>query len=122
MLALKTSASFGIAFLVAYGITAEAIAKDVSSPQTAEINIRKRQHTLMKWVHVGQAESAVMIAIAASCDKKNRFPILLGGALGMAVTELEYVYAKKSGLENPGPETEEYAAESEGGFVYEGPS
>jgi hypothetical protein len=107
-LALGTSGSFGIAFLVSYGITAEAIAKDVSSPQTAEINIRKRQHTLMKWVHVGQAESAVMIGIAAFCDKKHRVPILWGGFLGMAVTELEYLYAKSSGLNNPGPETEEY--------------
>lgn len=110
----------GIAFLVAYGLGCEAIAKDVSSPQTAELNIQKREATLMKWVHLGQAESLMVILVAASIDKKHRNAILAGGLLGMAITEVEYLYAKKSGLENPGPPTEEYPSESreEGGFVY----
>jgi len=68
------TASFGIAFLVAAALVDEKIAKDVSSPQTAEINIRKREGTLMKWVHIGQAEAALFIAIAAAADKVNRAP------------------------------------------------
>lgn len=102
------SGSNGIAFLVAAGITYEIIAKDVSSPQTAEINITKRADTLMKWVHVGQVESVVFIALAASMDKKHRTPILVGGILAMVITEAEYIHAKQSGLAKGGPETEDY--------------
>lgn len=107
-MALTLGGSFGIAFLVAYGISAETLAKDVSSPQTAEINIRKRSDTLMKWVHIGQIESIFVIGVAAYCDKPNRKAILLGGGLGIAISEFEYLHAKKSGLEKPGPETEQY--------------
>ena len=106
--AFGQAASFGIAFLVAAALVDEKIAKDVSSPQTAEINIRKREGTLMKWVHIGQAEAAVFIAIAAIFDKANRQAILLGGIMAMVITEAEYLHARQSGLANPGPETEEY--------------
>lgn len=105
-MALNLGGSNGIAFLVAAGITYEIIAKDVSSPQTAELNIQTRAPTLMKWVHVGQVESIAFITIAAMIDKPYRKPILAGGILAMIITELEYLYAKKSGLENPGPATE----------------
>lgn len=98
--------SNGIAFIVAYGVICEAIAKDVSSPQTAELNIQTREKTLLKWVHVGQVEGAAIIVIAAVVDKQHRNAIIAGGVLAMVVTELEYLYAKKSGLENPGPATE----------------
>lgn len=107
-MALALGASNGIAFLVSAGITYEIIAKDVSSPQTAEINIRKRGDTLMKWVHVGMAESIVLVAIAAAIDKKHRTPILVGGILAMIITEAEYIHAKNSGMAKPGPETEQY--------------
>lgn len=102
------SGSNGIAFLVAGGIVYEIIAKDVSSPQTAELNIQKREATLMKWVHVGQVEAAIFILIAAAMDKKHQAPILLGGIAAMVITELEYLHARASGLRNPGPATEEY--------------
>jgi hypothetical protein len=118
VVALALGQSNGIAFLVAYGITCEAIAKDVSSPQTAEMNIRKRARTLMKWVHIGQTESLFVVVIAAAIDKKHRNAIIAGGVLGMAITEIEYVYAKQSGLTNPGPPTEEYPPASGGGFSY----
>lgn len=106
--ALGKTASFGIAFLVSAALVDEKIAKDVSSPQTAEINIRKRHDTLMKWVHIGQAEAALFIIIAAVVDKPNRGPILFGGILAMVITEIEYQHAKQSGLNKPGPETEDY--------------
>lgn len=112
-MAMSLGASNGIAFLVAAGISYEIIAKDVSSPQTAEINIRKRADTLMKWVHVGQVESALLITIAAYIDKKHRWAIVAGGALAMAITEVEYQHAKQSGLATAAKnrnvaETEEY--------------
>jgi hypothetical protein len=118
-MALALGASWGIAFLVSAGITYEIIAKDVSSPQTAEINIKKRADTLMKWVHVGQVESAVFITIAATVDKKYRQPILVGGIFAMIITEIEYIYAKRSGLAKPDePGTEDYGGNSNGGSVY----
>lgn len=100
--------SNGIAFLVAAGITYEIIAKDVSSPQTAELNIRKRAPTLMKWVHIGQVESVLFILIAARIDKAHRAPILMGGILAMVITEAEYLHAKASGLASVKPGTEDY--------------
>lgn len=101
----------GVAFIIGYLASADLLAKDVSSPQTSEINIRKRGDTLMKWVHVGQVETAGVIIIAAAIEGGNprvRNALLFGGALGMLVSELEYLHAKKSGMQNPGPETEDY--------------
>ena len=107
-MALTLGGSDGIAFIVSYGVICEAIAKDVSSPQTAELNIKSRAGTLMKWVHLGQLEGALIVAIAAYIDKQHRNSILAGGILAMIVTEAEYLHAKKSGLANPGPPTENH--------------
>jgi ABC-type enterochelin transport system permease subunit len=107
-LALGADDSFGVAFLVAGGIVYEIIAFACSSPQTAEINIRKRGGTLMKWVHLGQALALAFIIFAAICDRRHRTPIILGGLFAMGSAEAFYMYAKKSGLEKPGPETEDY--------------
>ena len=102
------SAGDGIAFLVAYGIVAEIIAKACSSPQTAELNADKRAPTLMKWVYVGVVEGAVAVAIAAYIDRKHRTAIIWGGLIATVVTLGEYMYAKNSGLRNGGPATESY--------------
>lgn len=110
MLALARSTASGIAFLVAAGIVYEIIAKDVSSPQTVEINIGEREATLMKWVHIGQVESIAFIVAAAIMDKKNRGPIIMGGVSAMIITEAEYLHARASGLANPGKGTEKKAA------------
>lgn len=106
-LALGSGAK-GIAFLVSAGIVYEIIAKDVSSPQTAELNAAKRAPTLMKWVHVGQVESVLFIAIAATFDKKYAVPIIAGGVLAMVITEGEYLYAKQSGLASTEEPTEDW--------------
>ena len=98
----------GLAFLLSAGVVAEFIAKDASSPQTAEINIRKRAGTLMKWVHIGQVEAALFVTIAAIIDSKNRWPIIAGGVLSMVITEGQYQHAKFAGLAAMGPETEQY--------------
>lgn len=98
----------GIAFLVAYEIVAAIIAKACSSPQTMEINAQARAGTLMKWVAIGVAESAVVVAIGAYIDPRHRKAIIWGGFLATAVTVGQYVYAKNSGLRNGGPGTETY--------------
>jgi hypothetical protein len=107
-LALGSNGSTGIAFLVSGGIVYEIIAFSCSSPQTAEINIRKREDTLMKWVHIGQGLSAVFIGVAVIMDRKHAGPILAGGVFAMVSTEFLYMHAATSGKKKPGPETEEY--------------
>jgi hypothetical protein len=106
--AIGSIGGFGIAFIISYTMCGEIMAKDVSSPQTTELNADKRAPTLMKYVHIGQVESAVVIALAAYWDKGFRKPILVGGILGIAVNEALYQHAKAQGIKNPGPPTEQY--------------
>lgn len=111
---------FGIAFLVAAGIAHEIMAKDVSSPQTTELNAKTRAPTLMKWVHLGQVEGIVFIAFAAAMDKEHRVPILAGGIAAIVINEVEYVYAKECGLRSMEPPTERHNApvdHEQGGWV-----
>jgi hypothetical protein len=118
-MALQLSASNGVAFLVSYGIVCEIIAKVNSSPQTTELNAKKRAPTLMKWVHLGMAESALVVGVAVCIDKKYRAPILAGGLLGMFITEVEYLHAKEEGIRKMGAPTEDWdQGKPEGGFVY----
>jgi len=115
-LASGFGAGFGLAFIISYTMTGEIMAKDVSSPQTTELNAATRAPTLMKYVHIGQVESLAVIGIAAYFDKQYRLPILVGGLSGVAVNECLYQHAKQQGLKKPGPPTEQH--NSEGGFVY----
>jgi hypothetical protein len=96
----------GVAFLVSAGIVYEIIAAACSSPQTTEINASSRADTLMKWVHIGIAQAAVFIAIAAVIDPPHRKGIVVGGVLAAALMYGQYVHAKKAGLANGGPPTE----------------
>jgi hypothetical protein len=112
-MASAVSAGDGVAFLVAYGIVAEIIAKACSSPQTAELNADKRAATLMKWVWIGIAESVAVIVIAAWIDNKvpgrnHTSAIVSGGVLAIAITLAEYLYAKQAGLKSSEPGTESY--------------
>lgn len=102
------TAGVGIAFLVGAATVAEFIAKDVSSPQTTELNADKRAPTLMKWVHVGQVEAAAFVTIAAVIDPVFAVAFIAGGVLEMVVTEFEYLHAKQFGLANGGPPTEDW--------------
>lgn len=104
------SAGRGIAFLIGAATVAEFIAKDVSSPQTVEINAGARAPTLMKWVHVGQVEALAFIIIASIIDPAFAGAFLAGGLLEMAITECEYLHGKSSGLAKGGPPTEQYAS------------
>lgn len=94
-----------IAMLVAAGLVMECIAASCSSPQTAEINANKRQATLMKWVHIGIVESAVLVGVAALFTKRPG-PIIFGGALAGGTMYWQYRHALKAGLRSNAPGTE----------------
>jgi uncharacterized BrkB/YihY/UPF0761 family membrane protein len=96
-----------VEFMVAAGLVFEIIAAACSSPQTTEINAGVRADTLMKWVIVGMAMSAVFVGIAAMMSKK-KWPPLLGGGLAGAMLWAAYSHAKAAGLKNGGPTTESY--------------
>lgn len=98
----------GTAFLVSAGIVYEIIAAACSSPQTAEINAAKRSDTLMKWVHVGIAQAAVFVAIAAIIDRKHRRAIIAGGVLAAVLMYGSYRHANSAGLKSGQPGTETY--------------
>lgn len=96
-----------VTFMVSAGLVYEIIAAACSSPQTTEINASARSDTLMKWVHLGLAQAALFVFIAAYLDKK-RWPALLGGGLAGVLMWLQYAHAKSAGLRNGGPTTESY--------------
>jgi len=84
----------------------EVIAANCSSPQTAELNAEKRAETLMKWVHVGLAQSAFLVTIAAIIDKPHRKPIIAGAVLAGGIMYVSYANAKAEGLKSCEPGTE----------------
>lgn len=100
--------SDGIAFLVSAGIVYEIIAAACSSPQTTEINASSRADTLMKWVYLGLAQSALFIAVAAYIDPKHRSAIVGGGVTAGLLMFAQYAHAKQAGLSSNKPGTESY--------------
>lgn len=100
--------SAGIAFLVSAGIVYEIIAAACSSPQTTEINVAKREETLMKWVHLGIGQAALFVIAAACFDRAHRGAILSGGALAGVLMYWQYDHARRAGLAAAGlPGTED---------------
>jgi hypothetical protein len=102
------SGTSGIAFLVSAGVMYEIIAAACSSPQTTELNASKRAGTLMKWVNIGVAQGVLFVALAATFDRGNAKPILLGGGLAAVLLYAQYAHAKQAGLGSGGPSTESY--------------
>lgn len=100
------SAGNGVPFLVSAGIVYEIIAAACSSPQTTEINADTRADTLMKWVHIGLAQSVVFITIAAAVDKRHAPAIIWGGGLAATIMYISYAHAKSAGLGDGKPGTE----------------
>jgi len=77
-----------------------------SSPQTTEINVDRRQESLMYWVKIGSAV-AVAGGITATAISGKPWPAIatVGVAAGMYYL---YCHAKKRGLERQGePGTEQ---------------
>lgn len=79
-----------------------------SSPQTTEINAEARADTLMKWVKIG-----VVVAVGGgavgSYAAKSPLPIMATSIVAVSMWFM-YEHAKKSGLENGGPATENYSS------------
>jgi hypothetical protein len=100
--------SSAIAFLVAAGLVFEIIAAMCSSPQTAEINAAKRSETLMKYVKLGIAFSALFIGIAAVIERNKAVPILAGGGLAAGIMGVCYYHANACGLRCQDEGTEQY--------------
>lgn len=98
----------GIAFLVASGIVYEIIAAACSSPQTTELNADIRAETLMKWVHIGLAQSVLFVGIAVFIDPNHKVALATGGGLAAALQYGCYMYAKKCGLDSSEPPTENW--------------
>lgn len=103
----STDERSGVAFLIAAELVFAVIAANCSSPQTAEINAQQRAETLMKWVKIGMVQSAVFVGAAAFYDKKHARPLIAGGLLAGGTMYVLYMHAKASGLQNPGPSTEQ---------------
>jgi hypothetical protein len=107
----KSVGGFGIAFIISYTMCGEIMAKDVSSPQTTELNAGTRAPTLMKYVHIGQVESLAVIGLAAYWEGPPlRRAILAGGIAGVVVNEVLYQYALHQGTTKPGVPTEQHNA------------
>jgi len=91
-------------------LTYDIISATNSSPQTTEINASVRAETLMKWVKLGLAQAALFAILGTALDNQ-RWPPALGSGLAGILLWIQYVHAKNSGEEKPGPSTETY-----GGF------
>jgi hypothetical protein len=94
-----------LTFLVSGGLVYEIVAAACSSPQTTEINADTRADTLMKWVWIGLAQSALFIAIAAWISDEPK-AVIGGGVLGGGLMLAQYQHAKAAGLASNAPSTE----------------
>jgi hypothetical protein len=104
----SVSSGAGVAFMVGAGLVFEIVAAACSSPQTTELNADSRAPTLMKWVTLGLAGSAVFIGIAATIEPKRAGAIISGGGLAGGLMYVAYIHAKSAGLASSEPETETY--------------
>lgn len=96
----------GLAFLSGALAMADFVAKACSSPQTTEINAGSRATTLMKWVHIGIAEGALMVGIAAIISPEVAGAFIAGGTVEAVITYAQYQHAKAAGLASNEPGTE----------------
>jgi len=78
-----------------------------SSPQTTEINVRKREESLMYWVGIGSVVAIGGGAIATAVSKKI-WPLIATASIAFGMY-LMYVHAKQRGLKRANQEgTETY--------------
>lgn len=106
------AALFGIAYL---GVK-DIYSADNSSPQTTELNAKKRAPTLMKWVNIAAVESIglIVMLISAAPPGHKRWPVM-GGMIGLFVTYYQYLYAKACGLNSIEDGTEDYGGPTASG-------
>lgn len=95
-----------LTFMVSAGLVYEVIAAACSSPQTTEINAKKRSGTLMKWVHLGAVQAGLLVGVAAMMSKRPA-PALLGGGVAIGLMYAQYFHARNAGLKSSAPGTED---------------
>jgi hypothetical protein len=88
-------------------LTYDIISATNSSPQTSEINAKKRAPTLMKWVYIGLIQAAGFGILGAVLDE-DTWPPLLGVTIAGILLWVQYYHAINAGLNNPGASTENY--------------
>jgi len=88
-------------------LTYDIISATNSSPQTTEINVKKRGPTLMKWVYIGLVQAAGFAILGAYLDE-DTWPPLVGVGIASVILYAQYHYAYQSGLGKPGVSTESY--------------
>lgn len=89
----------------------DVISATNSSPQTTEINARKRADTLMKWVHIGLVQAAIFAVMGITMEVKSgrpAWPPALGAGMAGGMLYVQYIHARNEGIRKPGPETEDY--------------
>ena len=87
----------------------DVISATNSSPQTTEINAKKRAGTLMKWVHLGLAQGAIFVLLGAYIEAKSGgdpWAPIIGGGLAAGLLYAQYVHAKNAGLASSAGGTE----------------
>lgn len=102
-------ADSAVAFMVSAGLVYEVVAAACSSPQTTEINADKRAPTLMKWVYLGLAQSAILVGVAAVMASQvdgNPKAVIAGGGMAGLFMWCSYWHARDAGTRNGGPGTE----------------
>ena len=90
----------------------DIISESCSSPQTAEINIKSRESTLMKWVKLGLLTAAPFVALGMfyeSLAGRSIATPAIGAGMAAGIIWLQYTHARKSGLESTKPGTESYS-------------
>lgn len=102
------AAVIGVSAAVVYDV----ISATNSSPQTTEINAKRRASTLMKWVNIGIAQAGLFVGLMTIAEPPGKkWRPLLGGGLGMVLLYAQYVYARNCGVRSAEPGTEDYHPE-----------
>lgn len=100
------AAVIGVSAAVVYDV----ISATNSSPQTTEINAKKRADTLMKWVHLGLAQAGLFVGIMVIAEPRGKkWRPMLGGILAMVLLYVQYIHAKVEGLKCADEGTEDYS-------------
>ena len=100
--ALGGAADDAIAFGVAADLVYNIFSATNSSPQTTELFAGSRAGTLMKYVKLGGAQSAILVAIMA-IRGRSAWPILGGGLAGLMMWMM-YSHALEAGQGKTAPE------------------
>ena len=94
---------------VSAAVVYDVISATNSSPQTTEINAKRRASTLMKWVHIGLVQAAFFVGVMTLAEPPGKkWRPLTGGGIAMILLYFQYTYAKACGIRSQEHGTEDY--------------